>query len=1257
MYLLGFPYPVQIMVEVDWNGSDPGLGTAGTVDFHLNNQTVTITGSGTFVTWDVNTSLLRKGLYPQTNRITIVARDPNGVESNGFVYSMQAVDVGAFFWVGNNTYHFDGAVLKYKSTIKIPPEFKGSDAGSNDVPAMQNVGASFNPVEVEIEFTSEGEGSLKIEAPFIKAEIAGQKAEIGGSATGTIDLLNDELRLIEIEFEIYGKAKIKTPKVPLPAPLSFLTYHSVIKPEAAASYGLVEYGDGIGPALPGSLQFANQAELEIKLGIEGVLSIGAGEIANLEGALGGAPVVTLVIPKNPDLPLGHLSKLGGDVWVRATATVLFYEKEWKVVWTCEKDFENNVFACPLISSVEGIPPVTLNESSNWRVSDRSWATSETYAIFGDDSEFGIMMRNSGQAEFSSVETSNTLTLMSNLYPYAKPSMAINGSDAVLLWVHDDPTKLITQSLEIYYSYWNGSTWSYPIYVTDDEFINVDPVVTFDANGNAVAVWSRATAAGSIENPRDILDTYEIVYAVFNANEQSWSTPQALTSNTQMDILPMLTTASDGSVNLIWLHGNAADYPIAPDDTVAIDVSLQIREWNGGNWSEATILTEGLATDGKVSIVAGDISVVVWNTDSDGDSSTTVDREIQLMVKENGTWSSPQTITNNSYADVSPLLTQTSDGQPMLIWVREHVTRTVTITETESFDQLFFTIYDEGEWLSPTLGFEASGINELAITNTPAGQIVLVWQEVSENGLDLYYAVYDEPFNVFGQAQPLVDNTSAKWAFAPGVLDSGQLLIPHLQREVITTTETITRTDGTIITLTVPSLQQTDLVITLQPLAYDLAVTNPLQIQPENPAPSDHVMVEAIVANKGDFALNNIPVEFYDGDPGSEGILIASVLVTRTLTPGDSAPVSISWSVPQRPTPITLFAIVDPENLITESDETNNTISATTILPDLSITAYVAYRNNYQAYPAAIVRNTGVLTATNVPVSIYRESITGTLLTSSEIGILPPGSLAIVTTTLDLSNDSVGVYDIIMIVDEMDTLEEVTKDNNLAIAKLSVLPDLVIYAGDIDAELFPDSGGPVTVTVRNWGTAVAENITVTLYEGLNLTPNATALYTWTVPSLAVDSDGDVQLVTTLDHRPNRLFAIADPDNEIEELDESNNIALVTQPISITFRYHDLEQIIPVTATVTISGSWSSEPITLTRNGNVYSATVQTADTTLSYRYVVNDDINLLNTGNRIVTPTVGITYDDYLQVAQGAHLPKLIDKLIAFTELLALKPQS
>lgn len=68
------------------------------------------------------------------------------------------------------------------------------------------------------------------------------------------------------------------------------------------------------------------------------------------------------------------------------------------------------------------------------------------------------------------------------------------------------------------------------------------------------------------------------------------------------------------------------------------------------------------------------------------------------------------------------------------------------------------------------------------------------------------------------------------------------------------------------------------------------------------------------------------VTFYRGDPASGGTPIGLTRTTKALAPGEFEDVSVTWNNP----PIgvhSIFVLVDPNNVVAESDETNNKTAA------------------------------------------------------------------------------------------------------------------------------------------------------------------------------------------------------------------------------------------------------------------------------------------------------------------------------------------
>jgi len=71
-------------------------------------------------------------------------------------------------------------------------------------------------------------------------------------------------------------------------------------------------------------------------------------------------------------------------------------------------------------------------------------------------------------------------------------------------------------------------------------------------------------------------------------------------------------------------------------------------------------------------------------------------------------------------------------------------------------------------------------------------------------------------------------------------------------------------------------------------------------------------------------------------------------------------------------------------------------------------------------------------------------------------------------------------------------------------------------------------------------AAAGAFTVTIYSGATVNEMNPILFTTTVPALAVD--GQVTVNGMIAGRPANLYAVADPERLLPELDEANNVAV-------------------------------------------------------------------------------------------------------------------
>jgi len=89
-----------------------------------------------------------------------------------------------------------------------------------------------------------------------------------------------------------------------------------------------------------------------------------------------------------------------------------------------------------------------------------------------------------------------------------------------------------------------------------------------------------------------------------------------------------------------------------------------------------------------------------------------------------------------------------------------------------------------------------------------------------------------------------------------------------------------------------------------------------------PQDGEQMTITASVLNKGAIPVENVQVMFYDGDPEAGGVSIGTMQTLSSLSSGGAKDVSITWKAVNTGGH-RIYAAIDPENSIQESDEDNN----------------------------------------------------------------------------------------------------------------------------------------------------------------------------------------------------------------------------------------------------------------------------------------------------------------------------------------------
>lgn len=120
------------------------------------------------------------------------------------------------------------------------------------------------------------------------------------------------------------------------------------------------------------------------------------------------------------------------------------------------------------------------------------------------------------------------------------------------------------------------------------------------------------------------------------------------------------------------------------------------------------------------------------------------------------------------------------------------------------------------------------------------------------------------------------------------------------------------------------------IVTATPTGVDLTIYQSgsivdLFIFPQKPTIFDTATITALVKNAGTDSVENVKVNFYDGDPGAGGALIGTAVIQKKLGQNETEMAQILWDLRTAEGAHTVYAAVDPDNSIPELVETNNRV--------------------------------------------------------------------------------------------------------------------------------------------------------------------------------------------------------------------------------------------------------------------------------------------------------------------------------------------
>jgi len=793
-----------------------------------------------------------------------------------------------------------------------------------------------------------------------------------------------------------------------------------------------------------------------------------------------------------------------------------------------------------------------------------------------------------------------------------PVIATDGAgNAMLVWVQDEDAVSESVDPEIYYSFWNGIDWSDAAPIRDTELFENDPVVTFDATGNALALWMCNTADPSLGDTgtlNEILSHQEICFSKWDG--VTWSEPVFVTNDNVPDGLAAIAADNSGNAMAVWVRDLDADV-LTRDDS-----ELWFATWDGNSWSIPRPLTSDIATDYSVDVAFDQDgnAIAVWIRDEDADINTIDDTEIYYSEWNGANWSPPMPVTANEEKERSPSIAFAPDGTAILTWASD------LVIGFENLERIYTAIKPpSGIWTSPDIVTESPEMAESPTVNVDSrGIAMVVWRGYNGYDGDLFYAMSDVNLGNWTIPRTLTDDDASSWLATTAIdSDNNALTIwasqsfgepefvddgvkPRHQQEV--------QSDGVALAPMNPQLRfaakgiKPNLSLSdvlngsVRPIKPDLtADMDDITFSNPKPAVGESVTISAKIHNRGDVESEPTVVRFFDGDPDAGGIQIGTDQALNALAADGSQDVSVSWTATVGEHQI--YLQIDPDDLVDEFKEDNNIASNSILIaPDVSITEEdIAFSDENPVLGnivtiSATVHNIGGSDANDVVVRFYDgnpdaprsgipQGVNGGVQIADDqiIATIPVGGTE--TASVDWIS-TVGAHEIFVVLDPDETITEWDEENNRAFAIIKVLPDLSISAEDISLTV-PDpdvpNGVEISVTVHNLGGVDAENVGIAFYQGDPLA-GAPLIDSKTIPAITAGSSETTSISWTAPAGTSDVYVRVDESKEIDERDEANNtafnsITIVLKPdLSLTAEDISLDAEFPL----------AGKPTTITAN---------------------------------------------------------------------------
>ena len=677
--------------------------------------------------------------------------------------------------------------------------------------------------------------------------------------------------------------------------------------------------------------------------LRGSLGVGISEVLAAEGWVEGGANVDM---NWPQLPGGNSASL----YVKAGATLYYL--------IGHKDYSGLVWSWPEGSSPRARYYSVLSQQGDWKPLGRGYLNYPCTGAMGAKVMKPKLFGGSGGG-------ANPEVLMSPAMPFADPNCSSSGTNCYLVFLEDNTNRTSMNRTMAMFSKYDGRMWSLPVAVVDDGTADFHPRVLTFADGSAVTTWeNEGKLQPDTATLSDMVSNLEVSVAWYDPTGGTWLAARQMTTNSYLDRSPRLAGRAKNNLLLTWISNPAND----TDGSATAPDQIWSAKWNGSAWSTPQVagsvsnalLKYDLAYDGTNGNLVMSVDTVGGSTNANG-------HELFRMAYQGGSWGTLTRLTTNSVPDDNPQMTVDAQGSVTLAWLMGGELSSVVN-------------FNMGGRLVARTNEYSSNLADFKLASNSDGKRMLVWAEPSENNSDLYGMSYDPIFGVWGAARQLTHDPQAEYGTTAAFYGTNEMIAVY-NRTLVSSTNSA---DNSL----------ADLAALYYLLTEDLALdSSSIYCDPANPSAGAIATLHGRVLNFGDKVETNVVVALYQ-NAIQRSAEIGRMTLTNAIPPQGTNDFALAFVMPDTGATVTLFAVVDPDQAISDVSRSNNVVRV-----DLGKPAVAIDSMNWSVVGPDLVvvtvhvSNDGASSNGPVTLTLNRDSGLGPVLFSQGIpGLLPGASM-------------------------------------------------------------------------------------------------------------------------------------------------------------------------------------------------------------------------------------------------------------------------